>query len=57
MQSRSLIVLILCCGVLPWGVLASTKSILRISLGDLRDGIRGEELELALRQDGALGME
>jgi hypothetical protein len=57
MQSRPLLVLFLCCGALPWGGLASTKSILRISLGDLREGIRGQELELALRQDGALGME
>jgi hypothetical protein len=56
MQSRPLLVLVLCCGALPWGSLAS-KSILRISLGDLREGIRGHELELALRQDGALGME
>jgi hypothetical protein len=56
MQSRPLLVLVLCCGVLPWGGLAS-KSILRISLSDLREGIRGQELELALRQDGALGME
>jgi hypothetical protein len=56
MQSRPLLVLLLCCGALPWGGLAS-KSILRISLADLREGIRGQELELALRQDGALGME
>jgi hypothetical protein len=52
MLSRPLLVLVLCCG----GGLAS-KSILRISLDDLREGIRGRELELALRQDGALGME
>jgi hypothetical protein len=56
MQSRPLLVLVLCCVALPWGGLAS-KPILRISLGDLREGIRGRELELALRQDGALGME
>jgi hypothetical protein len=57
MLSRPFLVLILCSGALPWGGLASSKSILRISLGDLREGSRGQELELALRQDGALGTE